>query len=180
MRDAYFFPAFRFGAWVRADAATFFTAGDDFGSLRSLDAVDATLFDVRSFAGFFVAMAGSFRKVVVWKHDRIRLEPAAHQGLHGALSMHRPDVLVGPVVEPHGLGLDLLAQPREQGHHRLLSGRLERILRDLSRGREFGSHLRHRVVQSIHFVFSIRAIPLMDSLCVGSSRRETLIFPGNQ
>lgn len=155
MRDAYFFPAFRFGAWVRADAATFFTAGDDFGSLRSLDAVDATLFDVRSFAGFFVAMAGSFRKVVVWKHDRIRLEPAAHQGLHGALSMHCPDVLVGPVFQPQRFGLDLLAQPRKQGHDRLLAGRVERILRDLSRRRELGSHLRHRIVKSIHFRSSI-------------------------
>lgn len=176
MRDAYFFPAFRFGAWVRADAATFFTAGDDFGSLRSLDAVDATLFDVRSFAGFFVAMAGSFRKVVVWKHDRIRLEPAAHQGLHGALSMHRPHVLVGPVFQPQRFGLDFLAQPREQRHDRLFGGRLKSILRDLSRRRELGSHLRHRIVKSIHRVLpSSRLGALsMRGLCVFARQTETL------
>ena len=44
----YFF-FFLSGAWVNAEAATDFCVFVDFGSLRILDALDATLFDVFSF-----------------------------------------------------------------------------------------------------------------------------------
>ena len=42
--------------WVRADAATDFTAADDFGLLNSFAALDATRAEVCSLLGFFVAM----------------------------------------------------------------------------------------------------------------------------
>lgn len=46
----YFLPAdFLFGAWVSADAATFFTGAGVFGLLKSFEAMLATLFEVFSF-----------------------------------------------------------------------------------------------------------------------------------
>jgi hypothetical protein len=58
MSDYFFFALF--AAWVRAEPATDFTAGGDFGLLRSFDALLATDWDVFSFAGFLVAMIASF------------------------------------------------------------------------------------------------------------------------
>lgn len=45
----YFFPFFLSGACVKAEAATLFTVFEDFGSLKSLPAFEATDFDVFSF-----------------------------------------------------------------------------------------------------------------------------------
>ena len=150
MRNPYFFPPFRFGAWVRAEAATLFTAGDDFGSRKSLDAVDATLFDVRSFAGFFVAMVGSFRKVVVWKHDRIRLEQAAHLHLRPAHSVDRSADAFG--LDLGHLQFGLRAKPREQHHHSVLARRIERFPRELAGCSQFAAYDFGRARQGlIHF-----------------------------
>lgn len=63
MSDVYFFPFLRFGACVKADAATDLTAFDDFGLLNSFDAFEATRLDVCSFR--FAAMVNPFRKSLV-------------------------------------------------------------------------------------------------------------------
>lgn len=152
MRNPYFFPPFRFGAWVRAEAATLFTAGDDFGSRKSLDAVDATLFDVRSFAGFLVAMAGSFRRVAGWKRNPIRLEPAAQHDLRPTHSMHRRAIkLLGRL---HRLYVLLDTKPVEHRHNGFLAGLVKRLPGDLPCDRQLGSdsffgallHFSHLVV----------------------------------
>lgn len=54
-----------FAAWVKAEAATFFTAAGVFGSRKSFPAVLATFGEVFSFAGFFaVAMVAPFKGLV--------------------------------------------------------------------------------------------------------------------
>ena len=56
--SSYFFFAL-LAAWVSADPATDFTAGDVFGLLKSFDAFVAMEGDVFSFEGFLVAMFAS-------------------------------------------------------------------------------------------------------------------------
>ncbi len=58
MIRGYFFFAL-FAAWVSAEPATDFTAGVDFGLLKSFEALVATAVEVFSFAGFLVAMIAS-------------------------------------------------------------------------------------------------------------------------
>ena len=76
--SSYFFFAL-LAAWVSADPATDFTAGDVFGLLKSFDAFVAMEGDVFSFEGFLVAMFASLGggwKVFVRSNVRVKPAPA--------------------------------------------------------------------------------------------------------
>ena len=91
MSERYFFPPLRLGACVSADAATDFTAFDDFGLLNSFDAFVATALDVLSFGDFRVAMPLSlFAKCECENSHRSHMEKG---GNHGSPLVHRHNAL---------------------------------------------------------------------------------------
>lgn len=105
MSERYFFPPLRLGACVSADAATDFTAFDDFGLLNSFDAFVATALDVLSFGDFRVAMPLSlFAKCKCENSHRSDMEKGGNHGSplvhgHNALSTSTPAPLHHKALE---------------------------------------------------------------------------------
>lgn len=107
MSERYLFPPLRFGACVSAEAATDFTAFDDFGSRSSFDALVATALDVLSFGDFRVAMPFSlFAKCKCENSHRSDMEKGSNHGsplvdCHNASSAKTPSPIADkPLVRP--------------------------------------------------------------------------------
>ncbi|NGR09368.1 hypothetical protein G5B41_17650 [bacterium SGD-2] len=98
MSERYLFPPLRFGACVSAEAATDFTAFDDFGSRSSFDALVATVLDVFSFGDFRVAMP--FSLFAKCKYENSHRSDMEKGGNHGSPLVHRHSAIDTGAPQP--------------------------------------------------------------------------------